>query len=345
MKKATVRLVQRAGVAHTPHASAHGARRTKKAAAIPTPTPNFGVPQQGEETTSAGPCPIPYVPSLADVLSQLREYHRQRQDYHQTEKSLTLRIKSIQRRRHASVCPNPPSGNARKCKCDEAVIYPEIQKDDAHLYPIEASRLLFEQLRGARATPQATGRARKQGPEVEMTRLAMLLPVWPWAKAIAGFGALGLAQIIAECGDLSKYSDPAKVWARMGLGRYRREDGEWERQQKAAGQNGVLAQYNPRRRSLMYCIGECIVKQGDVYRALYLERKTYEATKPACGTYKCKGDHCTPGHAHNRAKRYMEKRLLRDLWREWKKAKGQTLPSDFPSATPAKSSTSGKAGR
>lgn len=24
------------------------------------------------------------------------------------------------------------------------------------------------------------------------------------------------------------------------------------------------------------------------------------------------------GHAHNRAKRYMEKRLMRDLWRAWR---------------------------
>jgi hypothetical protein len=32
--------------------------------------------------------------------------------------------------------------------------------------------------------------------------------------------------------------------------------------------------------------------------------------------------HISQGHIHKRAQRYMEKKLLRDLWREWRKALG-----------------------
>lgn len=249
------------------------------------------------------------MPPLADVISSIRELHRERQDYHSAEKRLTLQIKSIQRRVHARTCPTP---GKKKCAC----------KDLYDVMPA-AAMVLSEQ--------EGIIHKHRLRPERELRKLAEKLPVWPWVESVTGFGALGFAQIVAECGDLSRFANPAKLWTRMGLGRYQRTDGTWERQRKAEGENGVLAQYSPTRRSIMYVIGDCIIKAGGAFRAVYDVRKLFEAEKPSCGRPIASGGqcedperpgHCKPGHIHNRAKRFMEKRLLRDLWREWRARNG-----------------------
>jgi hypothetical protein len=56
--------------------------------------------------------------------------------------------------------------------------------------------------------------------EGEMERLAVQLRVYPWVKGIHGAGELGLATIVAEAGDLSKYDNPAKLWSRLGFAPY-----------------------------------------------------------------------------------------------------------------------------
>ena len=48
--------------------------------------------------------------------------------------------------------------------------------------------------------------------------------------------------------------------------------------------------------------------------ALYVERKAYELAREV------DGKPMTAMHAHNRAKRYVEKRLLRELWKAWRVA-------------------------
>jgi len=251
--------------------------------------------------------------SLADTIAAMRELHRERQDYHNAEKRLTLQIKSIQRRVHARTCKMPK----KHSKCEG--VYDELPA---------AALVLSEQ--------QGMINVHRKRPEKELQKLAKTLPVWPWIEAVRGVGALGFAQVVAEAGDLGAYNNPAKLWKRMGIGMYQRNDGIWERQRKAEGENGILAGYSPNRRSIVYVIGECIIKAGDGhYREIYDARKIIEADKPACGRAKCVGEHCIPGHIHNRAKRYMEKRLLRDLWREWRRV---TSSSASPLEPPPPSS-------
>ena len=142
--------------------------------------------------------------------------------------------------------------------------------------------------------------------ENRMRKIAKELPVHDWMKGIPGFGPLGLAQIIAETGDLSKYSNPSKVWKRMGLhvvnGRAAR---------RVRGQGALEQQYSPHRRAIMFRIGDSLIKKENPYRALYLERKEYE---------KAKAPDLPPMAHHRRAQRYMEKRLLKHLWQQWRKA-------------------------
>ena len=50
-----------------------------------------------------------------------------------------------------------------------------------------------------------------------MMAFAKALPVASFVEETRGFGYLGLAQIVAEAGDLSNYANPAKLWKRFGL--------------------------------------------------------------------------------------------------------------------------------
>lgn len=149
----------------------------------------------------------------------------------------------------------------------------------------------------------------------EMERLARLLPVWAsFAEPIRGFGAASLAVIVAEAGDLSAYPTKSALWKRMGLALV--DDVRQGGLPKGApAELWVVHGYSPKRRSRVWNIGDALIKsnrEGE-YRTTYLVRKAYELERdPAM----------TPMHAHRRAQRYMEKRLLKHLWQAWRRTIG-----------------------
>lgn len=144
------------------------------------------------------------------------------------------------------------------------------------------------------------------------------LPLWnDWGVDVRGLGEVSFGGIIGELGTLPRnYRNPSCLWKRMGLAVI--GDG---RQRRVTGDAALLHGYSPARRSLMWNIGGGIIKAqvrnpkgddgkplGDAQSigplgALYLDRKMVEAERVE-----------TAMHAHNRAKRYMEKRLLREMW-------------------------------
>jgi hypothetical protein len=163
----------------------------------------------------------------------------------------------------------------------------------------------------------------------EMSRLAQSLPCWPsFCEPIRGFGPVSLAAIVGEAGDLGSYSNPAKLWKRMGLAVF---DGV---RQGGLGKNApkeswIAHGYNRQRRSRMWNIGDTLIKGNRTggYRALYLARKEYERERAAG---------MTPMQVHRRAQRYMEKRLLKNLWQAWRRAMSQSETSrQAPAAIPS----------
>jgi hypothetical protein len=162
-----------------------------------------------------------------------------------------------------------------------------------------------------------------------MERLAKGLPVWAsFGEPIPGFGAVSLAVIVGEAGDLSKYSDHSKLWKRMGLAVMEgvRQGGLTK---SASAADWIAHGYNAKRRSHVWNIGDALMKSqvrkvkdangedtGErtargIYGEVYLARKEYEVARDP---------EIKPIIAHRRAQRYMEKRLLRDLWRAWRQA-------------------------
>lgn len=138
--------------------------------------------------------------------------------------------------------------------------------------------------------------------EKRMRKLSASLPVWQKVKSIKGFGSLGLSIVVGEAGDLGGYGNPAKLWKRMGVmaGQHKSTDKE----------EAARLGYNPRRRSALWTIGDSLLKTNDDgYKSLYdTEKARQKELHPEL----------TKMHAHRRAQRYVEKRLLLALWRAWR---------------------------
>lgn len=147
-----------------------------------------------------------------------------------------------------------------------------------------------------------------------LEKLAKQLPVWKYCEGVGGVGPYMLARIVGAAGrSIDEYRSPAALWKRFMLAV---DDGK--RQWKDA---------SPAARAIVWNVGECILKAqvrnpkgedgkptGDRFAIgplgqIYIDRRAIEATKVE-----------TDGHIHNRSKRYMEKRFLRDLWRAWRAA-------------------------
>lgn len=187
---------------------------------------------------------------------------------------------------------------------------------------------------------EGTVLARRHTDELEsaatklMERLAAQLPVWEaWGKGVRGFSVRGLAVIVGEAGDLANYPKKGHLWKRMCLAVMGDGDGLDDHRQGNPGTNAGKADwiaegYSKQRRSRMFVIGDSLIKTQGPYREVYLGRKVYEVARaealgltvaPAAKIPdKRKAEFRSDGHVHRRAQRYMEKRLLRDLWRAWR---------------------------
>lgn len=219
-------------------------------------------------------------------VPEIVQLWRQRQDLHKAEKSLTLQIKAK--------CRALTEGD----KTEANKVYKSMMNGCDHEFAPAAL---------AAATPflkaRAVIEADRKAIEKRLTKMAKDLPIAEFITETPGL-SWGIAySITGEAGDLSNYDNPAKLWKRFGLAVM--PDGT--RQRKVAGLEAVEHGYSPKRRSVAWQIGECIVKAGKGhYREMYEKRKEYETTRVE-----------TKGHAHNRATRYVTKRVLRDLWLEW----------------------------
>jgi len=237
------------------------------------------------------------------LIGNLTEMHRQRVDLHRAEKSLTLQIKAKCRR----LC------GGDKTEADK--VYRSMMNGMGHELAPSAAAVSAPFIQARSLIAEQRSDCEKQ-----MKKMAKELPVWSWVKEIRGFGELSLAGIIGETGDLNNYSTPSKLWKRLGLAVI-----NGGRQRKVAGVEALEHGYAPHRRSLVWNLGDTMIKgvirkvnddDGEdtgervslnEYGAIYLARKAYESDRVE-----------TKAHAHNRAERYMEKRLILDLWKAWR---------------------------
>lgn len=181
--------------------------------------------------------------------------------------------------------------------------------------------------------------------EKDMEKLAEHMPVYSFVEDLKGFGALGLSIIVGEAGDIGQYGNPAKLWKRMGLavinGKRQGNPGK-----NASAEDWIKHGYNKERRSLMWQIVDSFMKHqsqwtdketGEIkkpagpYGEIYMAKKAdYVARiEPSADLPANHPDKWTPMRAEKAARRYVEKRLLRDLWRAWRAAIQRSEPENY----------------
>jgi len=192
--------------------------------------------------------------------------------------------------------------------------------------------------------------------EKSMAKAVRDLPVYAYWHAIKGVGDMGLALIIGECGDLSNYPNHRHLWKRLGLCPVSGKAASNLKGSDLTADEWTTLGYSPKRRSMVYTLGEAIIKSKGEYRDLFDRRKREEIEKAfAAGltvvtTGKVTADsweaaglprpevvkkldkelHRTCGHINARAQRYMEKQLIKHLWRAWVSLDGKTLDVGDP---------------
>lgn len=164
--------------------------------------------------------------------------------------------------------------------------------------------------------------------ELALRKATVDLPGIEFVAGVRGFGNLGFAQIIGECGNLSKYAGPAKVWKRLGLAPYQGlAMSSWKRDswrpRALTGDEWIANPFKGERYAIVAQIALWLVnsqmeaaeksgtqfgKPTGPYGEVYLKRRLRTAeTHPDW----------TLMHARSDAMRITVKKLLADLWCAW----------------------------
>lgn len=251
------------------------------------------------------------------IIADIVEQWRRRQDMLRAHTRLNLQAQASCRR----VCDGDKAKGAK--------LWKDVLADPAHeLRPwLNPFIVAMEPLKQGQREFERT-----------LTKLVKQLPIYVWSSTVSGLGEVSLAGIIGECGiGPGEYRSVSALWKRMGMAVI-----HGERQRRIGGDEALIHGYNAQRRSHMWIVGASLMQQqlrsekgedgkkiegtdyaiGE-YGQVYLDRKAYLRERDPDRS---------AGHIHNDAKRYMEKRLLRHLWQEWRRAI-ETLPSD--EVTPA----------
>ena len=272
---------------------------------------------------------------MDDIYQQIRDFHRQRDFAMRQRTGLNLRLLSLLRLMLGW------RKDLRKAQSDR--IKAEAKRLAAQPEPTRFEGAILGTREGVKPLLEF-----EHANKLQMGRLARKLPVWKaWAKGVIGFGEVSLAVIVGEAGDLSLYDDKSKLWKRLGLAAGQNHVPKGlSREERAKA--WISRGYNPRRRSQIYVIGDAmisaqvrIVKDDagndtgarhalGVYGQAYLDRKRYEIDRAVANGLRVVPAEEIPEknaaaymslmHVHRRAQRYMEKKLIRDLWRAWRRA-------------------------
>jgi hypothetical protein len=168
----------------------------------------------------------------------------------------------------------------------------------------------------------------REAAEKNMEQLAERLPVMKWIDGVNGAAALGVATIVAESGDLANYSNPQKLWSRLGYAPFDGAAGStWKRPtwrpRTLTADEWTEHPFNGQRYALMHQISIWLVnaqwigaeksesgegQPAGYYGWVYSERRKHTAlTHPDWSKQ----------HSRMDALRVAQKAFLRDLWCVW----------------------------
>lgn len=280
---------------------------------------------------SSGHIPLaPYHPSdeIAATVAEIVTLHRLRQDMIRAQTKLSLQGQAAIRFMFQSDDDFANDEAKEKARKRTESLYKTIATDPAHeLHSYVAPYLLA-------GKPLDEQRAAY---EKRLVKAAKLLPVYDWVKGVKGFGDISFATIVGECGDIGTYKSVSAVWKRLGLavidGNRQGNPGK-----SASADDWIAHGYNRQRRSVSWNARQHVIGgmgkwrpiygadvRADLdltyYQQVYAERARYESEKLGLPvTESATGKESYKMHAANRAHRYIEKRLVKHLYLEWRRA-------------------------
>jgi hypothetical protein len=255
----------------------------------------------------------------AAVIEQIRSHHRRRRFAMKIQQKLDRALESFVRINGTAWQPDMSEADREKLNKEVRAMIKKIRAGELS----DFSDIVATSDRARAPTDEM-----RDGSEKIMADLAKTLPVYPWVEAIRGAGALGLATIIAETGDLSNYGNPAKVWKRLGFAPYDGYAGSsWKRQtwrpRPLTKEEWIANPFSGERYALMHQIAEWLVNaqwigkaksasgEGEPngpYGEIYAKRRAHTlVTHPDWSL----------GHRRKDALRITMKQFLCDLHVQW----------------------------
>ena len=281
----------------------------------------------------------------APVIAEIVQLWRMRQRWHRAEKSLVLQGKAICRA-FLAVDDLHSENEKVRLKAQNAVKSAANKMFDDARDGKDVDPVIAAAVAPFVMSIEQTFEPQRAALEKRLKALARKLPVWTgWAKDVRGFGELSLAAIVGEAGDLSGYSNPAKLWKRMGLAVV---NGERQRKKSDAAEAAAHG-YRPARRSVVWnigggligamghgprpCVGEDVSQREDLspYQKLFVRfireevakvSETWNGPDHSRDPVERKGElfESYSAHAAARAKRRVEKEFLVHLLMAWRAA-------------------------
>jgi hypothetical protein len=162
----------------------------------------------------------------------------------------------------------------------------------------------------------------------QLAKAVTKLPGAAFVAGVRGFGAVSFGRLIGETGPLHLYSNPAKVWKRLGLAVIEGQSQRRHSNVELAAMHG----YNPARRSVSWIVFESVfkaqlrkVKEGDdegstvaigPYGQVYLDAKKRYTARAETEEWPANRRKL---RIHRSASRYAEKLMIKHLWRAWRR--------------------------
>lgn len=262
---------------------------------------------------------------LSNTLAIIRALYEQRRDLLGTAGGLTNRMKAIVKARLRLPLDTEVTGRMIK-DCD----YPPLKTLRAARAGLRAH---IDRLQDGDSEGQGNG---SFGLRAHAETLPGYRELW---EPTNGLGALGLALIVGAAGNLADYSTHSQLWKRFGLHVYKGLACYKKRPGMSAA-DWQEAGYCPERRAIIYTIVNLgIATKDNAYHTLRDQYREQERRKqaamgvtvlPAAKIPKdaLPGAYMSEGHVLNRANRKVGKKLLRDLWKIWRREVRSAVSND-----------------
>lgn len=281
------------------------------------------------------------------LIEQIRTYHRQMRFAIKMQSRIDRSMESFIRVNVFGFSPMLPEAEREVINRQTAALVKQCRAGEADPQYADITKMVV-----LSDASRATWDSLKEDREKMLIRLAKMLPAYELCgsseseHSIAGFGPLGLAQIVGEAGDIANYANPGKLWKRLGLAPYEGlAMSSWKRKtwrpRDLTSEEWVNNPFRPERYACMMQIAQWLwVAQwtgrkkappdgapDGPYGQLYADRRAHtRETHPDW----------TPMHSHRDALRYIFKRLTREIWKAWRPAPNSLTPSGAVPAAAAK---------